>query len=101
LLALADDFIRQPLRFLGKHVHDDHRVVFTRPCSQTTGIRCSFSSTGSIYRMRYVGNLRLSSPLMARSGRAYSSPSTPAGPCLGPGAKVVPWGRPLSRCSGS
>jgi len=56
--------------------------VFTRPCSQTTGFRCSFSSTGSIYRIRYVGNLRLFSPLMAVSVRAYRSPSTPAGPCL-------------------
>jgi hypothetical protein len=27
LLARADDFIGQPLRFLGKHVHDDHRVI--------------------------------------------------------------------------
>ena len=56
--------------------------VFTRPCSQTTGFRYSFSSTRSIYRIRYVGNLRLFSPLMAVSVRAYRIPSTPAGPCL-------------------
>ena len=69
--------------------------VFTRPCSQTTGFRCSFSSTGSIYRIRYVGNVRLFSPLMAVRVRAYRSPSTPAGPCLRPGTKVVPRGRTL------
>ena len=78
--------------------------VFTRPCSQAIGFRCSFLSTGSIYQIRYVGNLRLSSPLTAGSVRAYRSLSTPAGPCLGPGPRLSlrcvhcrPWSQPPPR----
>jgi len=46
--------------------------VLTRPCNQTTGLRCAFSSTGIIYRMRYVGNLR------PRQGGTLQVPRTQA-----------------------